>query len=89
KKPEEIDEKSVARFVLGCKDVFNSISFDEIKEIREKISKVIEEAGEKKKRRGEGDVGCGKGEVVKEDGCSGGDCGCGEKKKRRGEGDGR
>ena len=53
KKPEEVDDKSVAGFVLKCRHIFNSLSFDEIKEIRKKITGVISES--KKKSRGEGE----------------------------------
>jgi len=56
KEPEEIDERSVAGFILKCKHVFGSLSFDEIKEIQQKILGVIIESN-KKGKRGGGDDG--------------------------------
>ena len=61
KKPEQIDDKIIAGFVLKCRNIFNSLDFDEIEGIRNKISGIIGKAKEKEsnnqKDRGEGDGG--------------------------------
>lgn len=59
KKPEQIDEKLVAGFVLKCKNIFNSLNFDEIEKIRNKIINIIRETESKRKGkdRGDGDAG--------------------------------
>ena len=55
KKPESVDDKSVAGFVLKCKHIFSSLSFDEIKEIRQKIENVISGSNKKRSKRSDGD----------------------------------
>jgi len=42
KKPEEIDERAVADFVLSCKESLNSLTYDDIIEIRGEINKIVE-----------------------------------------------
>jgi len=48
-KPKSIDEKAVASFVLKCQHIFNSLSYDEIEDIRSSLQKRIEESNSKKK----------------------------------------
>ena len=47
-KPEAIDEKAVAGFVLKCQHIFNLISNDEIENIRNKFQKIIDKSAKKK-----------------------------------------
>ncbi len=42
KKPEKINENAVADFVLSCKQALINLNYDEIKEIRDDINKIIE-----------------------------------------------
>lgn len=53
KEPKAVDERAIAGFVLKCKHIFSSLSFDGVKEIREKINELIGES--KKKGRGGGE----------------------------------
>ncbi len=44
KEPEEIDEKSIAGFVLSCKNILNNLNEDRIKEMRIKLRELIEKS---------------------------------------------
>lgn len=50
-KPKEINKKEIADFILTCKHVFNSISYDEIQEIRNKISIIIDNLNKKQEKK--------------------------------------
>jgi len=54
KKPEEIDERIVADFVLSCKQSLNNLTYDDIIKIRGEINKIIKtsknEASNKKNK---------------------------------------
>ncbi len=47
-KPKEINEKEIADFILTCKHVLNSLSYDNIQEIRKRIGKIIDSLNKKK-----------------------------------------
>lgn len=51
-KPKEINEKEIADFILTCKQVFASLSYDDVQEIRNKIGKIINSLNKKKEREG-------------------------------------
>lgn len=48
-KPKEINEKEIADFILTCKHVFASLSYDDIQEIRGEMRGIIEKAGKRLK----------------------------------------
>jgi hypothetical protein len=46
-KPKEINKKEIFDFILTCKHVFNSLSYDEIQEIRKTIKIIINKKNKK------------------------------------------